>query len=92
MGTSTPPTLKSDPQGDPHGRAALVLMDSLIHALVDGGTLTDEQAVDIVVDAATVQAETEYKEQDAERLHDSLMMLDRIVAGLRTVSLKPSLV
>ncbi|WP_174292935.1 hypothetical protein [Sphingomonas bacterium] len=87
----TLPVPNPNPLGDPHGRAALVLMESLIHALVEDGTLTGEQAIDIVQDAATVHAESDYSERDAERLHDSLVMLDRIVASLQTVSIKPGL-
>ena len=82
------PVPNPNPLGDPHGRAALALMESLIHALVDVGTLTDEQAVGIVQDAATVHAESDYSERDAERLHDSLVMLDRIVASLQTIGIR----
>ena len=92
MVTSILPVLSSESLSDPHGRAALVLIDSLIHALVDGGILTDEQAVDVVQDAATVQAESACSEQNSERLRDSRIMLDRIAAGLRTVRIKPDLV
>lgn len=92
MTSSASPVLNPDQLGDPHGRAALILMDSLIHALVDAGALTDELAIDVVQDAATVQAESEFREQDLERLHGSLVMLDRIAAGLRTVRIKPNLV
>lgn len=91
MVDSTSPAFETDSPADPHGRAALVLVDSLIHALVEEGTLTGEQAIEVVHDAATVQAETDYREQDAERLHDSLAMLEQIAASLQTVSIKPSL-
>lgn len=40
-----------------HGRAALVLVESLIHVLIERSALTIEDAMDIVATALEVQAE-----------------------------------
>lgn len=42
---------------DPHGEAALVLVETLIHALIAKGSLTTLDAIEIIVDATEVQAE-----------------------------------
>lgn len=78
---------------DPHGQAALLLMDSLIHALIDADCLSTAQAVELVHDAATVHAETEIADAELSRRHDdSLGLLHRLAAGLRIDLEKPRLV
>jgi hypothetical protein len=42
---------------DPHGRAALLLVESLIHALVDKKILSRGEAIDIIDIATEVEAE-----------------------------------
>jgi hypothetical protein len=41
----------------PHGRAALLLVESLIHALVEKSVITHGEAIDIIDIAADVEAE-----------------------------------
>ena len=49
---------------DPHGEAALVLVETLIHALVAKGSLSTLEAIEIIVDAAGVQPA-----MDEDRIH-----------------------
>ena len=70
---------------DAHGQAALLLAESMLHALVERGLLTSEQA------AAVVQVASEVKEEVAETtaespgtMQASLRMLSRIELSLGT--------
>lgn len=75
---------------DPHGQAALLLVDSLIHALVDDGRLASEQAVNVVRDAAVVHAEGRSEGADAQRRRrDSLATLCQIASSLEADAKKP---
>ena len=40
-----------------HGRAALLLIESLIHSLVDKGVITRGEAIDVIDIASDVEAE-----------------------------------
>jgi len=51
---------------DPHGEAALVLVETLIHALLAKGSLSTLEAIEIIVDAEEVQSIV-----DADRSHIS---------------------
>jgi hypothetical protein len=42
---------------DPHGRAALLLVESLIHALVEKATLTRGEAIEVIDIAVDVEEE-----------------------------------
>lgn len=48
---------RSSNSADPHGQAAMVLLETLIHAMIANGNLTTIEAIEIVLDAAEVQAE-----------------------------------
>jgi len=43
--------------GDPHGEAALLLVESLLHELLQGALLTNAQALAVVQSAIDVQCE-----------------------------------
>ncbi len=45
------------PAADPHGHAALLLVESLIHGLLDRAVITREDAIEIVEIANDVQVE-----------------------------------
>ncbi|WP_174278434.1 hypothetical protein [Sphingomonas bacterium] len=82
--------LRKPRESDPYGQAALLLIDSLIHALVDDGSLANEQAVEVVRDAAVVHAEGKAEGADAQRRRkDSLATLCRIASSLEADAKKP---
>ena len=93
--SSTPRSAEDLPnprQGpDPHGLAALLLMDSLIHALIDTGCLTNAQAIEVVQDAATVHAETTC-DAETSRRKAAVAILDQLANGLRADRSRPRLV
>ncbi|MBA2935231.1 hypothetical protein HZF05_14175 [Sphingomonas sp. CGMCC 1.13654] len=69
---------------DPHGQAALLLVESLLHGLIEKRTLTIEEAVVIVDIAADVKAEIAADIGDAPHaLQKSLSLLKSIAASLR---------
>jgi hypothetical protein len=51
--------LRTDGSGaiDPHGRAALLLVESLIHALVEKAVLTRAEAIEVIDIAVDVEEE-----------------------------------
>lgn len=49
---------------DPHGQAALLLVESLIHVMVENGLLTREEALDAV--RTSTEVKTEIAEGDRE--------------------------
>ncbi len=51
-----PAASSSSPQ-DPHGQAALLLVESLIHSLVARSVISVAEAIDIVDGAAEIEAE-----------------------------------
>ena len=48
--------MASAPAVDPHGRAALLLVESLIHALVEKAVISRGEAIDIIDIAVDVEA------------------------------------
>lgn len=66
----------TNPQADAQGQAALLLLESLIHSLLDNGALTKQQALDAINSAAEVKEESasEHKEPD-RTLQKSLALL-----------------
>ena len=59
---------------DPHGRAALLLVESLIHLLVDKGHLTRSDAIDVIETASDVEIEFALAEQEpGSPVGDSLL-------------------
>jgi hypothetical protein len=49
--------LKDESGAGHHGRAALLLVESLIHTLVDKGVITRGEAIDVIDIAGEVEAE-----------------------------------
>jgi hypothetical protein len=69
---------------DPHGQAAMLLVESLIHGLVSSSVISVEEAVEIVDTAAEVKIEIANDLGEApETLQSSLTMLESISASLR---------
>ena len=70
--------------GDAHGRAAMLLVESLIHALIARSALTVEDAIEVVEVAADVDMELALELDIAPAtLKKSLDLLARINASLR---------
>lgn len=69
------------PTGEPdaHGQAALILAESILHALVEQKMMTAEQALDIVHSAEEIKTEVaELSGESETRMHESLELLKRI--------------
>jgi len=68
---------------DPHGQAALFLIDSLLHGLIEKSTLTTREALAIVDRAADVKVENATDIGDSpEALAKSLALIHAIAASL----------
>jgi hypothetical protein len=74
------------PLSDPHGQAALLLIESLIHGLCDNSVLDVPQAVAIVERAVDVQRD--YVHAASQRTANSMLraqaLLEAIAASLNT--------
>ncbi len=76
-----PPQLEPDA----HGQAALMLSESILHALVETSVITVEQAVSIVQTAQEVKAEVaKVAGESRQRMEESLHLLSRIGISLET--------
>lgn len=75
----------SDPRSpDPHGHAALLLVESLIHGMIAGRLIDVGQAIEIVEAAAEVQADDAGDPNVAPATLDpSLSLLNAIAESLR---------
>lgn len=70
---------------DAHGQAALLLVESVLHALVDTKTLTLDQAIDAVQIASDVKVELADEIGESEtRMRESLALLSAIGLSLKT--------
>lgn len=68
---------------DAHGQAALLLAESIIHALIEHGTLTVAQAAVVVQSAAEVKVEVAtLSGESRQRMEESLALLGRIKASI----------
>lgn len=69
---------------DPHGHAALLLVESLIHGLCDNGILTADEAIEIAERAVNVQFEqAETADGAGAPLWRSHALLSAITASLK---------
>ncbi|MBD8549035.1 hypothetical protein [Sphingomonas sp. CFBP 8760] len=69
----------SDPQPDAQGQAALLLIESLIHSLLDNGALTKAQALEAIESAMQVKEESAEEEKEPVRtLHKSLGLMNNM--------------
>ena len=70
---------------DAHGQAALMLAESILHALVDTSTITTEEAIAIVQNAQEVKAEVaKLAGESRGRIEESLHLLSRIGISLES--------
>jgi hypothetical protein len=77
------------PAPDPHGQAALLLVESLMHVLVEAGVLTIRQAVDAAVTAAEVKDDIADAGGEPKVLAElSRMLLVNIAASLNVKTLR----
>ena len=70
---------------DAHGQAALMLVESLLHALVEKSTFDAREALAIVATAVELKRElAEEYEESAPTLQRSLDLLEKISGSIRT--------
>lgn len=75
---------------DPHGQAALLLVESLIHGLCENSTLSNNQAAEIVERAAYVQAEyAEAADGGGAPMWRAHALLSAILASLKIDGCRP---
>lgn len=71
------------PEPDAYGQAALLLSESILHALIESGALTLEQAAGAVRGASEVKAElAEEIGESTGRMRQSLALLSKIGLSL----------
>ena len=74
-----PPVIE---EPDAHGQAALLLTESLIHALVDKGQLSVADAVEVIETAADVKVEVATVAGESKtRMNESLVLLGKMSAS-----------
>ena len=72
------------PVMDAHGQAALMLVESLLHALMEAGTFTVEQALSVVSTAQEIKVELAHLAGESpDRLQASLDLLTKIASSVR---------
>ena len=70
---------------DAHGQAALLLAESMLHALVDGEALSNHEAVEVLRIASEVKVETATAAgESSKRMNESLELLARMRASFET--------
>lgn len=80
----------SDPEPDAHGQAALLLAESILHALVEKSTLSVPEAIAVVQIAAEVKVEVATLARESEgRMQASLDLLSRIAQSFETDERQP---
>lgn len=68
---------------DAHGQAALILAESIIHALVEADAITAEKALDVIRSAEEIKTELAGLAGESEtRMNESLELLKRIGISL----------
>lgn len=74
----------SSPENQAHGRAALILVESLLHGLIERNILSLSEALEIVDTATEVRSEIGVEMDDAHMIsRTSLYLLQAIGASLR---------
>lgn len=72
-----------NPSPNAQGQAALLLIESLIHSLLDNGALTKAQAIEAIESAAEVKEESAVEKKESERtLRKSLTLLANMRASI----------
>lgn len=78
-GRTKPPVLEADA----HGQAALMLAESMLHALMENGTFTIKEAVSVVATAQEIKVEfAEAAHESRARMQASLDLLTAIGGSL----------
>ena len=78
----TPPPLV---EPDAHGQAALLLTESLLHALVANAVLSNSQAVEVIEIAAEVKVEVATAHHESKkRMNESLRLLADMQASFES--------
>jgi hypothetical protein len=78
-GELTPPAIN---EPDAHGQAALLLTESLLHALVENSTLSNADAISVIRTAAEVKVEVASAAHESKaRMGESLTLLSRMAAS-----------
>lgn len=74
---------------DAHGHAALMLVESLIHTLIDRSVISASEAIDVVETAidATQEMSDELK---SAKLDQSISLLSAISKSLTTIKVEPA--
>lgn len=73
----------ASPSPDAQGQAALLLIESLIHSLIDNGALTQEQAIEALDSAMEVKEDSASEEKEpAKTLRRSLSLLQDMRASI----------
>ena len=77
-----PPAAPVIIEPDAHGQAALLLIESLLHALVENATLTTTEVEEVLTTAAEVKVEVaEAAGESKGRMQESLMLLAKIAGS-----------
>ena len=72
------------PEPDAHGQAALLLAESILHALVETDTLSSEEALSVIDTTCEVKIEMAQRTGESNtRMHESLSLLRRISKSFR---------
>jgi hypothetical protein len=67
---------------DAHGQAALLLTESLLHALVENATLSNADAIGVIRTAVEVKVEVASAAHESKaRMGESLTLLSRMAAS-----------
>ena len=67
---------------DAHGQAALLLTESLLHALVENATLSNADAIGVIRTAVEVKVEVASAAHESKaRMQESLTLLTRMAAS-----------
>lgn len=70
---------------DAHGQAALLLAESILHALVDTAVLTNAEAISVVTAATDVKREVAIASGESTgRMEESLGLLKRMTASFES--------
>jgi len=71
-----------DTEPDAYGQAALLLTESLLHALVETASLSNADAIGVIRTAAEVKVEVAKAARETKaRMHESLAVLYRMAAS-----------
>ncbi len=82
---------------DAHGQAALLLAESILHALVDASSLSNGEAIAAALGAAQVNAEFADAAGESHERMEAIDLLERIAASFAVdvaagIAVKPKLV